>query len=68
MDRTGAQTMLYLSCSMISSVEPAHYRVSLAKDWVSVDCGTRLEYTCGKFWYFQKLYIRSQLNCCSMHC
>ena len=39
-DRTGAQTMLHLTCTMISSVDFAHYRVSRAKDWVSVDCGT----------------------------
>ena len=41
-DRTGAQTMLYLTCAMISSVDLAHCRVSHAKDWVSVDCGTRV--------------------------
>ena len=35
-DRTGAQTMLYLTCTMISSVDLAHYGVSRAKDWVSV--------------------------------
>ena len=39
-DRTCAQTMLYLTCTMISSVDFAHYSVSRAKDWVSVDCGT----------------------------
>ena len=33
--------MLYLICTMISSVDLAHYRVSRAKDWVSVDCGTK---------------------------
>ena len=33
--------MLYLTCAMISSVDLAHYGVSLAKDWVSVDCGTK---------------------------
>ena len=32
--------MLYLTCTMISSVDLAHYGVSHAKDWVSVDCGT----------------------------
>ena len=41
-DRTGTQTMLYLTCTMISSVDLAHYGVSRAKDWVSVDCGTRI--------------------------
>ena len=33
--------MLYLTCTMISSVDFAHYRVSRAKDWISVDCGTK---------------------------
>ena len=32
--------MLYLSCTTITSVDLAHYRVSRAKDWVSEDCGT----------------------------
>ena len=35
-----AQTMLYLTCTTITSVDLAHYGVSHAKDWVSVDCGT----------------------------
>ena len=30
----------YVSCTTISSVDFAQYRVSLAKDWVSVECGT----------------------------
>ena len=38
--RTGAQTMLYLTCTTITSVDLAHYGVSRAKDWVSVHCGT----------------------------
>ena len=33
-DRTGAQTVLYLTCTMLSSVDLAHYGVSRAKDWV----------------------------------
>ena len=41
-DRTVAQTMLYLTCTTISSVDLAQYGVSLAKDWVSVECGTRV--------------------------
>ena len=41
-DRTGAQTMLYLTCTMISSVDLAHYGVSRAKDTVSVNCGTQI--------------------------
>ena len=32
--------MLYLTCTTITSVDHAHYVVSHAKDWVSVDCGT----------------------------
>ena len=34
--------MLYLTCATITSVDLAHYGVSRAKDWVSVDCGTKL--------------------------
>ena len=41
-DCTGAQTMLYLTCTTITSVDLAYYGVSRAKDWVSVDCGTRI--------------------------
>ena len=36
--------MLYLTCSMISSVDDAHYGVSCAKEWVSMDCGTSISY------------------------
>ena len=32
--------MLYLTFTTITSVDLAHYGVSRAKDWVSVDCGT----------------------------
>ena len=32
--------MLYVTCTTINSVDLAHYGVSRAKDWVSVDCGT----------------------------
>ena len=39
-DRTGAQTMLYLTSTTITSIDLAHYGVSRAKDWVSVKCGT----------------------------
>ena len=38
--RTGAQTVLYLTCTTITSVDLARYGVSRAKDWVSLDCGT----------------------------
>ena len=34
--------MLFLTCTTISSVDLAQYGVSLAKDWVAVECGTRL--------------------------
>ena len=44
--RTGAQTMLYLTCNTISSVDLAQYGVALAKDWVSVECGTRESMVC----------------------
>ena len=33
--------MLCVTCTTINSVDLAHYGVSRAKDWVSVDCGTR---------------------------
>ena len=33
--------MLYLTCTMMSSVVLACYGVSRAKDWVSVDYGTK---------------------------
>ena len=45
-NRTGAQTMLYLTCTMISSVDFAHYRVSRDKDWVSLNSGGARTY-CG---------------------
>ena len=32
--------MLYLTCTMIYSVDLAYYEVSHAKDQVSVNCGT----------------------------
>ena len=34
-------TMQQLTCTTITSVDLAHYGVSRAKDWISVDCGTR---------------------------
>ena len=33
--------MLFLTCTMISSVDFAHYRVPRAKDWIFVDCDTK---------------------------
>ena len=38
--------MLYLTCTTITSVDLAHYGVSRAKDWVSVDCGTNILCLC----------------------
>ena len=38
-DRTGAQTMLYLTRTAITSVDLAYYGVSSAKDWISVEYG-----------------------------
>ena len=32
--------MLNLTCTMISSVDLAHYGISRAKDWLSENCGT----------------------------
>ena len=34
--------MLYLTCTTITSVDLAYHGVNRAKDWVSVNCGTRL--------------------------
>ena len=36
--------MLYLTCTMVFSVDIAHYGVPRAKDWVFVDCGTNSSY------------------------
>ena len=41
-DRTGAQTMVHLTCITITSVDLALYRVSRAEDWVSEDCDTKI--------------------------
>ena len=60
--------MLYLTCTMIFSSDLAHYRVSSAKDWVSVDCGTTL--ICGwfglsdHFWLVNLRQIRYSLSLC----
>ena len=40
------QTMLSLTCTIISSVDLAHHGVSRAKGWVSVDCDTSLYIAC----------------------
>ena len=39
-NRTGAQNMLYLTCTSLSSVDLAHYGVSRAQDMVSLDYST----------------------------
>ena len=52
-ESTGAQTMLYLTFTMIYSVDLARYVVTRAKDWVSVDCGTKLNYTQDWFTYLR---------------
>ena len=49
--------MLYLTCTTITSVDLAHYRVSRAKDWVSVDCGTMYVSIVNIRKYFAKLCI-----------
>ena len=51
-DRIGAQTMLYLTCTMISSVDLVCYGVSHAKDWVSVTCGTNISDNTIKYLFF----------------
>ena len=60
-DRRGAQTMLYLICTMISSVHLAHYGVSRTKDWVSVDCGTTEKALTRH--YFELVYRTSLVRC-----
>ena len=48
--------MLYLTCTTISSVDLAQYGVSLAKDWVSVECGTTHDKT--HFYYAPKVHTK----------
>ena len=50
------QTMLYLTCTTINSVDLAHYGVSRAKDWVSVECGTNTDTVSEALWLFNKLF------------
>ena len=40
----GLSTVQAHTCTTITSVDRAHYGVSRAKDWVSVDCGTSDRY------------------------
>ena len=58
-DCTGAQTMLYLACTTISSVDLAQYGVSLAKDWVSVECGTNFD---GSIYFDQSMETALKLR------
>ena len=44
---------------IISSGDLAHYGVSLAKDWVFVDCGTRVQLT--ELYYLEMIDILRQL-------
>ena len=47
--------MLYLTCTMISSVDLAHYRVSHAKDWVLV-------LKIGYLWIVVKAILRHSIS------
>ena len=47
--------MLYLTCTIISNFDLAHYGVSCAKHWVFVDCGTRCVVRISQ--KFEKLFI-----------
>ena len=56
--------MLYLTCTMISSVDLALYGVSRVKDWVSVDCGTTIiKRCCGPFSLFRRLNNLIKYKC-----
>ena len=50
--------MLYLTCTTITSVDLAHYRVSRAKDWVSVDCGTKFGNISCLFFHFNSCSLK----------
>ena len=43
-DHIGAQTLLYLTCTTITSVDLAHHGMSRAKNWVSMNCGTMSDF------------------------
>ena len=49
-DRTGPQTMPYLTFTMIDIADLALDGESCAKDWVSVDCGTLMHSRCGELY------------------
>ena len=57
-----SQTMLYLTCTTITSVDLAHYGVPRANDWVSVDCGTRTFWTF-VFNVFERSFIDRKQQC-----
>ena len=50
--------MLYLACTTIASVDLAHNRISRAKDWVSVDCGTKIScrLQIHRIWFVNKFF------------
>ena len=48
--------MLCLTCTTISSVDLAQYGVSLARDWVSVECGTSI-----------RQRIKQKIEVCFLH-
>ena len=54
--------MLYLTCTTITSVDLAHYGVSRAKDWVSVDCGTISCYRTPKEAYALNSQVLSEMK------
>ena len=55
--------MLYLTCTSITSVDLAHYRVYRAKDWVSVDGGTNYIYcTCHRLLRLMRICFAAQSN------
>ena len=58
--------MLYLTCTTITSADLAHYGISRAKDWVSVDCGTILERILRQFYIREASKNRSQFYCSSV--
>ena len=49
--------MLYLTCTTISSIDLAQYEVALAKDRVSVECGTMFIYTLHKLRFQKRLSL-----------
>ena len=57
--------MLYLTCTIISSVDLAQYRVFRAKDLVSVNCGTRESISLSES--FLKLLSESVLKLLPLH-